>query len=229
MIQVILTDDHSIIRDGIRSLLSNETSMQIVGEAASGQALLELLKTGIEANVILLDIQMPEMNGFEVVSHLAKHRPDLRILMLSMVKDEKVVLQLLEAGAHGYLLKTTKRMELVYAIQLVAAGGIYIGADISATLLNQYCQASLAPTEESVPSPSQAPISAKVPTIDNLSSREVEVLKLIGEGLTNAEIADKLFVSKRTVDAHRQKVIEKTHVKNTAALIRYALEKGLID
>lgn len=169
------------------------------------------------ADVVLLDINMPEMDGFETTKAIKAQFPEVNVLVLSMLDHEKYVQQMFDAGAMGYTLKNIGQEELVHAIRMVAGGNKFISTEVALTFLNKLrniMPASAWQNHEKKPS--------------DLSAREIEVLKLIAEGMTNAEIADKLFTSKRTIESHRQNIIEKTQVKNTAALIKYALNNGLI-
>ena len=209
-------DDHQILRDGIEYLLKDEPSIELVGQASNGQELIDMLPEN-PADLVLLDLNMPEMDGFETIQHLTVHFPGVRVLVLSMVTPEKHIVKLMEMGALGYILKTVGKEELIHAIRKVANGQVYIGTDITMSLLKR-----------------TQPKAVRVENGTNgmpvdLSKREVEVLELISEGYSNQEIAEKLCVSKRTIDSHRQNLMEKTRVKNTAALIRFAITKGIIS
>ncbi|RAK66842.1 response regulator [Hymenobacter edaphi] len=212
MIRLLLVDDHTIIRDGIQALLADVPDFQVVGQARNGRELLDTLPD-TPADVVLMDLNMPELSGFEAVPLLRQQFPQVRVLILSMLDHEKYVQQVLEAGALGYVLKNASKEEIVHAIRTVAAGKPFLCTEIGLNLLSKLVQGPAAP-------------AAKKPS--DLSNRETEVLKLIAEGLTNAEIADKLFTSKRTIETHRQNIIEKTQAKNTAALIKFAMENGLL-
>ncbi|GAB2457761.1 DNA-binding response regulator [Hymenobacter qilianensis] len=214
MIRIILIDDHAIIRDGIRSLLREEPGLEVVGEAGSGEELLTTLAT-TPCDVVVLDLNMPGTDGFATIPQLREQYPEVRILVLSMLDNERYVAQAIGLGASGYALKSTGRAELLYAIKTVAAGRPYLCTVIGLALLRKM---------HSLESPSSAVARAA----SGLSKRELEVLTLIAEGLTNAEIADKLFTSKRTIETHRQNIIEKTQAKNTAALIKYAVSQGML-
>jgi DNA-binding NarL/FixJ family response regulator len=214
MIRLLLVDDHTIIRDGIQALLADVPDLQVVGQARNGRELLDILPD-TPADVVLMDLNMPEMSGFEAIPLLRQQFPEVRILILSMLDHEKYVHQVLEAGALGYVLKNASKEEIVYAIRTVGAGKSFLCTEVGISMLNKLVQGPTAP-----------PVGTKKPS--DLSNRETEVLKLIAEGLTNAEIADKLFTSKRTIETHRQNIIEKTNAKNTAALIKYAMENGML-
>lgn len=215
-IKVILVDDHTIIRDGIKALLKDNKEIEVVGEAGTGKELLDML-AHVDADVVMMDINMPELDGFETTTLLREQNSDLKVLILSMLDHENYIAKVLEAGASGYLLKNTGRDEMVCGIKIVAAGGQFISSSISLNLLRK------------LQNPNYKPANAEEKQTRDLSQREIEILKLIADGLTNAEIADKIFTSKRTVETHRQNIIEKTKAKNTAALIKYAISKGIIS
>jgi DNA-binding NarL/FixJ family response regulator len=216
MIRVLLTDDHTILRDGIRALLTLQPGLEVVGEAGNGQELLALLES-TPADVVLMDINMPVMDGFETMAHLREQYPDLRVLVLSMLDHENYVHRMLEAGAYGYVLKNADITEISHAIRTVAAGRPFLCTELGLDLLNKLVRTSVVVSEGN-----------RLKSGD-LSKRELEVLHLISEGLTNSEIADRLFTSKRTIETHRQNIIEKTQTKNTAALIKFAVSNGLLS
>lgn len=216
MIKILLVDDHKIIREGIRSLLKNEPKIEVIGEACNGQDMIELLGS-VYPDVILMDLNMPVMDGFEATKYIHDNHPDIRVIILSMLDHENYISKTLEAGASGYILKNTGRDEMIYAINTIANGNQFICTEIAFNLLKRI-QMNAVKTDTN---------GSRQP--GDLSKREIEVLRLIAEGFTNAEIADKLFTSKRTIESHRQHLIEKTQAKNTAALVKFALEKGIID
>jgi DNA-binding NarL/FixJ family response regulator len=215
-IKLILADDHQILREGVEAILGDEPTIQIVGQVSNGKELLELLNT-VEADVILMDLNMPELDGLETTEYMKKHHPEVKILMLSMVNSEKIVGQLMNAGAMGYLSKSSGRDELIHGIQQVASGRFHLGTDITLNVLKKSAPQAV----QVFDGPGHAPV--------DLSKREMEVLELISDGYSNQEIADKLCVSKRTIDSHRQNLMDKTQVKNTASLIKYAVSRGIIS
>lgn len=219
MIRLLLADDHKIIRDGIKSLLAEEPQIQVVGEAANGVELLDIL-THTTAEVALIDINMPEMNGFDTAKRMKEQFPTVKVLALSMLDHENYINQMLDAGASGFLLKTAGRQELVHAICSVAGGTPYICSEIALSLLQKL---------RNIQSGQRTSVENKEKTGSDLSKREIEVLQLIAQGYTNAEIAEQLFTSRRTIETHRQNLLEKTSSNNTATLIRYAISNGLID
>lgn len=234
MKHILIADDHTIIRDGLKAMLQlSDRSIRIVGEAANGKALLQLLNTmqgTPPVDLVLMDIDMPEMDGLTATRHIRKHFPEIKVIILSMLEDERFVTQAFQAGASGYLLKSVGYAELARAVEVVAEGGQYITAEITLNLLSKQ---PLATPQTAGPAEGQtavAEVSTQAPSREsNLTRRELEVLQLIAQGYTNAEIADRLFTSKRTVENHRQSLLEKTGSKNTALLIRYAIAHHLID
>lgn len=210
-IKLIVTDDHKIIREGIKALLAGDKSIKIVGEAHDSDSLMDLLKRE-KADIVLLDINMEGKNGIEITAELKEQYPDLKVVILSMLDYENYVSKAIENGARGYLVKNAGKDELSVALRLVASGSTFISPSISLNLLNNRSE-------------SNNPVHSEQ---ESLSKRELEVLHLIADGYTNAEIADKLFNSKRTIETHRQNILEKTRSKNTASLIKYAIKNGLI-
>lgn len=213
--RILLAEDHSIVRSGIRFLLEKETDMAVVAEATDGNEVLDMIKSGLQFDVLLADINMPEMGGIELISHLRTMRPETRSLVLSMIDEENSVLEAFSAGASGYLLKNVTKDEMIFAIHHVMTGNRYICSELAANMLVKLSQDTVAPSNRK-----------KVEV--GLSKREVEVLGLIAEGLTNNEIANKLFTSRRTIEGHRKNLIDKTGARNTATLIRFAVTNGLL-
>jgi DNA-binding NarL/FixJ family response regulator len=213
MTRIFLVDDHAVLRSGLRALLGQETSVQIVGEAINGQELLEKLPA-TPADVVLLDMNMPVLDGVATAQRLRTEFPDVRVLMLSMIDQPLRIGQAMAAGAHGYLLKNAERAEIMVGIRMVLSGKRFLCSDIGLSLLDTVLATELQHTAPTTVSP--------------LSRREQEVLQLVAEGLTTHQIADLLFTSKRTIETHRQNILEKTGAKNTAALIRYAIAQGFL-
>jgi DNA-binding NarL/FixJ family response regulator len=214
MSRIFLVDDHTIVRDGLRALLANEPEIEIVGEAGNGQELLDQLPT-TPADVVLLDANMPVLDGLATTLRLRTEFPQVRVLILSMLAHERYIGQLFDAGAAGYVLKSAEKGEILVAIQTVIAGRHFLCSDLGLNMLRKV----LAKDDE----PDEANKASR------LSRRESEVLQLLADGLTTNEIAEKLFTSKRTIETHRQNILEKTQTKNTAALIRLAVTQGLLD
>ncbi|MGI4872562.1 MAG: response regulator transcription factor [Janthinobacterium lividum] len=213
MIRLFLVDDHAVLRHGLRSLFLQEDSLQIVGEAEDGEQLLAQLPT-TPCDVVLLDLHMPVLDGLATTQRLHAEFPDVRVLILSMVDNERAIGQVLAAGAHGYVLKNAGHDEIVVAVHAVAAGRHFLCSELGLAMLKKVLVGAPEPTAK--------------PT-GGLSAREREILLLVADGLTTAQIADKLFTSPRTVESHRQNIMEKTGAKNTAALIKTAASQGWLS
>ena|SRR6218665_528230 len=217
MIRIVIADDHRIIRDGLKSLLADQKEMTIIGEAVTGQE--ALLKTQeLRPDILIADISMPEMNGIEMTKLLYKEEFDTKVLIVSMHDNEDYINQALEAGASGYLLKDSSKEELLKAIRAIERGETYCSGDVSKILLNKFLVSSRSKK-----------IKIEAEEKFELTRREKEILKLISDGLSNKEIATKLFVSTRTVDTHRYNVMQKLNVKNGAELVRMAFKLNLIN
>jgi DNA-binding NarL/FixJ family response regulator len=210
MTRVFLVDDHAVLRKGLRALLADEPGLTVVGEAADGQHLLDQLAT-TPTDVVLLDLHMSGLDGLATTQRLREAFPDVHILILSMEEHELSIGQVLQAGALGYVLKNADKGEILVAIQTVAAGKRFLCSELGLLMLDKLLA-------------TPAPVATQPP--NQLSQREREVLQLVANGLTNQEMADKLFTSKRTVETHRQNILEKTGAKNTAALVKYAAGHG---
>ncbi|MES2872242.1 MAG: response regulator transcription factor [Bacteroidota bacterium] len=217
-IKIVLAEDHKLVRTGIKSLLESENDIEIVAEASNGEELLELFNGTVNANEVLLitDINMPGVNGIDMIPVLLKSFPNLKTVVLSMLSNEKYVFKAFKSGANGYMLKNVASEELLFGIRhIVNNGGRYLCTELSMELLDRHLGRSYAFTDD-------------LPEVD-LSKREKEILSLIAEGFTNQEIADRIFTSKRTVEGHRQNLIDKTQSRNSAALIRYAVVRGIVN
>ena len=190
----------------------------MVGEAGNGAEVLALLET-TPADVMLMDVQVPVLDGLATVPELRRRFPEVRVRVLTMLDHENYVARMLEAGASGYVLKNAAITEITYAIRTVAAGHPFLCTEIGLNMLYKAAAQSHSGAQDAANGPAGA----------DLTARELEVLKLVAEGLTNGEIAEKLFASKRTVETHRQNIIAKTQATNTAALIRLAAGRGLIS
>jgi len=210
MIRLFLVDDHTVLRRGLRALFEPEPTLTIVGEAENGEQLLAQLPT-TPCDVVLLDLHMPGLDGLATTQRLRDEFPDVRILVLSMVDNERAIAQVLAAGASGYVLKNTGREEILAAVHAVAAGRRFLCSELGLAMLDKVLA---------------APTEADARPTGGLSAREQEVLQLVAEGLTTTQIAEKLFTSPRTVETHRQNIMEKTGTKNTAALIKAAASQG---
>jgi DNA-binding NarL/FixJ family response regulator len=211
-IHILIVDDHKIIRDGIRSLLLDHEDIYIQAEASNGVEALEILSKHPEIDVVLLDINMPVMDGLTCAQKIKDQEFNVKVLALTMLKEDQHIRAMVEFGASGYLLKDSGEDDLVDAIHAVANGKPYFSDEATAALLRQFLVKKTTETVRGM----------------DLTEREKDVLKLITNEYTNQEIADKLFISVRTVDAHRRNLMEKIGAKNMAGLVKYALEKGYV-
>lgn len=213
MIKVLIADDHKIFRDGLKSLMEGESDIKVIGDAADGNQVLLLLQN-LQPDVILMDISMGEAGGIATTQIVREKYPDIKVLVLSMHSESSYILKMLELGASGYMLKDAGKAEMLSAIRTVASGNSYYSSAVSAKLVEALTRRNKAVTKrDDIP----------------LTPRELEMLKLIAEEYSNQEIANKLFISIRTVDTHKRNLLEKLKVKNTAGLVKYALKKGLLE
>jgi DNA-binding NarL/FixJ family response regulator len=211
--KILLVEDHDIVRQGIRALIENDEQVEVIGEAGNGEEALTFLKNK-KPDLILMDMNMPLMNGTECTRRIKKDFPSIKILVLSMHEHENYLTDMLDAGADGYILKNTGKEELLDAIKKVMKGSIYIGPEFTMNLIHKFRSSN--------------GFSVLKRTAINLSDRENDVLQLIAEGMTNSEIAQKLFTSVRTIETRRKKLLEKTGTNNTATLIKYSVQNGLV-
>jgi len=215
-IKIILIDDHQIVRDGIKSLLSNNASIDIIGEAEDATTLFELLKTKIP-DVVLLDISLPNMSGIEVSKILSVEFPQIKILMLSMYTSEDFIFNALKSGIHGYLPKNTTQKELLQAINAVYNNQEYFSKCISDTILRSYVNSAKHGNTKSSNE------------LESLTSREREILQYVVEGSNNSNISKQLNISIRTVETHKTNIMHKLNLNNTVDLVKFALKNNLID
>jgi DNA-binding NarL/FixJ family response regulator len=214
-INVLVVDDHKIVRDGILSLLQDEPDICVISQAENGKDALEKIPI-VLPHLILIDISMPVMNGIECTREITKKYPEIKVLALTMLNELEHIKNMLSAGAGGYLLKNSGKEELVTAIKTVVAGQNYFSTEVKDMIMMEMVKKKSSPGKI---------IGEKVP----LTSRELDILELILQEFTNQEIADKLFISVRTVDAHRRNLLEKTGARNTAGLVKFAIENHLFD
>lgn len=212
MTTILLADDHAVLRAGLRLLLDAQPDLQVVGEAGDGGATLTLA-ADLQPDLILLDVNMPGLNGLEVLPLLQKAAPQTKVLILTMHDDEGYLKQALRAGAAGYALKKAADSELIAAVRVVLRGEVYVHPALTKSLLADYL-----PAQNSAADP-----------WDSLSDREQEVLKLVARGYTAAEIAAKLNLSAKTVETYRARGMEKLGLRSRAALVQLALQKGLLN
>lgn len=215
IIKLLLVDDHKVVRQGMKSLLEDENDIEIVGEAESGKEALEKIKE-LKPNLVLLDVNMPEMNGIEAAKKVKKDQHSPRILIFSMHNDPDYILKSIENGVDGYLLKDADKEEILNAMRTVHAGAKYFPPNVSAILVSAL----------------QGQGTVKVSTeqssvLSSISKKEREILELIAEGKSSKEIAEELELSIRTVSNHRANMLKKTGLNNTAELVRMATNEGI--
>lgn len=209
--KILLVDDHTLFRNGLKMLLDTLPGYEVIGEASNGREFLELIAK-FDYDIVFLDIEMPEINGIEAAKRAIELKPELKIITLSMYGDEEYYDQMVDAGAKGFLLKNTNLQEVKTAIDTVMDGGNYFSQELMQSLLRNYKSGKETKGLEA-----------------DLSEREIEILLLICSGLSNQEIGDQLFISKRTVEKHRANILCKSNCKNTAGLVMYAIKNQLIE
>jgi NarL family two-component system response regulator LiaR len=222
-IRVLLVDDHAILREGIRFLLTSSGEVDVVGEAGDGIEALELVEN-LQPDAVLMDISMPRMNGIEATKELKKRQPNLPVLILSMYDSDEYVVPILKAGAAGYVLKRAAAQDLVSALKAVVSGQVILDPTVA-----QMVMANLSEAGSQTTPASRERDEAAVQSLVHLTEREREVLTLIATGLTNQEIADKLYISIKTVQAHRANLMEKLDLHAAVDLTKFAIRSGLIS
>lgn len=210
-IRLLVVDDHSILRAGLRMLFAAEPDLQIVGEAASGQEAIEAVRT-LHPDVVIMDVAMPGMTGIEATRRIKESNPGTAVLALTMHEDEQYFFEMLNAGASGYIPKRAAPDDLIAAIHVVHQGNVFLHASLARFLIHDVLHGSAQPMVE----------------IEPLTEREREVLTLIAEGLTSREIGERLVVSPKTVDRHRENIMSKLNLHSRVELVKYAIERGLL-
>jgi two-component system, NarL family, response regulator NreC len=213
-IKVLLADDHTIVRQGLRALLESQEDIEVVGEAEDGRQAFEKTKE-LVPDVVVIDITMPNLNGVEATRQIKKLNQEIKVLVLTVHDNEEYVHQILQAGASGYLLKESAVSDLVSAINAVKKGDIFLSPSISKVVVKDYIRHAVEG-------------SGDFDSLDILTSREREVLQLIAEGHTNREVAHQLKLSVKTVDVHRSHIMEKLNIHDVTGLVKYSIRKGLI-
>ena len=212
--RIVIAEDHTILREGLRSLLSSDPNFEIIGEAEDGREAIRCVEK-FKPDLILMDLSMPRMNGMEAISEIKKRFKETKILVLTVHKTEEYILATLKAGADGYILKDSTHAELMMAVKNVLSGKQYISPGISEKVIEGYLEGRK---------------TLKTRTAwETLTQREREILKLIAEGYKNKEIADALCISVKTVEKHRANLMEKLNLHNVQALTTLAIEKGLVS
>jgi DNA-binding NarL/FixJ family response regulator len=212
-IKLLIADDHEIFRDGFKLMLSKFPEIILIGEAANGREMLELTGS-LNPDVILTDIKMPVMDGIEATKKITTLYPDKGIICLSMYDDDELIIEMLEAGATGYLIKNAGKEQIIEAIKTVYSGDPYYCKTTSHKLTQMIAKSRFNPYRKTEKT--------------EFSEREKEIIAFICTEMTNKEIADKLFISVRTVEGHRLKILEKMNVKNTVGLVVYAIKNGIV-
>ena len=211
IVTVLLAEDHTIVREGIRVLLEAQGDIEIVGEATNGKEAVAMTKE-LDPDLVIMDIAMPLLNGLEATSQIKRAKPNTKVLVLTMYTNEEYVLQMLKAGVNGYLVKKSAVADLIAAIEAVRKGEAFFSPSISNVVLKDYLRR----------------IDEEKEGLDLLTSREKEVLQLVAEGHTNRMVAELLGVSVKTINIHRTNIMSKLDIHNAAGLVRYAIQKGLI-
>ncbi|MES2590976.1 MAG: response regulator transcription factor [Bacteroidota bacterium] len=212
-IKIFILDDHKMLIDGLEALLMNELDYELIGTAQSAKDALALINKNVP-DIILSDINMPEMNGIEFTRELKKNYPAVKVIALSMFSEQSTISEMLDAGASGYILKNTGKKELLNALQKVAEGGMFFSDEVSAEMMKAMSERGRKKEEAA--------------TIF-LTKREKEIVQLIAKEYSNAKIAEALFISERTVETHRKNIFQKANTKTVVGLIKFAIENKLID
>ncbi|HLI89311.1 MAG TPA: response regulator transcription factor [Ktedonobacteraceae bacterium] len=213
-IRILLADDHTILRAGLKMMLNAQPDMEVVGEAQDGrQALQEAQR--LQPDIILMDITMPDMNGIEATKQIKKELPDVKVLILTMHEHEEYVFQALRAGASGYMLKEAADTDLISALRIIQSGQFYLSPAAQSVMVGDYLQRVRTGEEKD--------------SYSSLTEREREILKLVAEGYTNNQIAERLVISPKTVDTHRTHIMDKLNLHSRAELVKYAMRRGLLE
>jgi len=212
MINLILADDHHLIIDGITKLLEDETDIKIVATCSDGKQVLEILPK-LSVDLLLLDLDMPIMNGLHCAETVKQKYPEVKIAILTMHQEKALIKKFIEFGVDGYFLKTIKKDELVHAIKTIAKGADYFPSDVTKALLQKQ---------------SVTPNITQSQLLNELTKREIEIIQLVSQGFSNADIGKKLFISPRTADTHRTNIMRKLQIHSVAEIVRFAFQNKLI-
>ncbi len=212
-IRILLADDHTILRAGLKMMLNAQPDMEVVGEAQDGRQAIEETQK-LQPDIVLMDITMPDLNGIEATRQIKRLVPDVKILMLTMHEHDEYVFQALQAGASGYMLKEAADTELITALHVITSGQFYLSPTAQSVVVGDYLQKVRTGEERD--------------SYSSLTEREREILKLVAEGYTNNQIAERLVISPKTVDTHRTHIMDKLNMHSRAELIKYAMRRGLL-
>lgn len=212
-VKIALADDHKIVRDGIKTMLESQPEIEVVAEASNGNEILEKLDD-TSVDLVVMDISMPEKDGIQATKEIKEQYPNVKVLALTMSNDDLHIRQMIQAGASGYIMKSAGRKDLKDAIETIMSGKHYFSDEATQSIMMDLVKGK-----------------GKSTTMDavHITDRELEILELIVQEYTNQEIAEKLFISSRTVDAHRRNLLQKTGARNTAGLVKYAFQHNLIS
>lgn len=216
-VKILIADDHQLIIDTLTLLLKDAPDMDVLEEANNGAEVLQILQRR-KVDLVLMDIEMPELDGIEATMQIRAKYPDVKVMALSGTKEKKTITKMLDAGASGFVLKNCTKDELISAIRKIARGSKYFSSDVSEALMDIMTESK----------EKQKSVTAIIQR-DQLTPREIEIIKLLAEGMSSPDIAKKLFRSSRTIDTHRTNIMKKIGVHNIAGLIKYAIQNGIIE
>jgi len=212
--KIVIAEDHTILRAGLRALLSGQNGLEVIGEAGDGREAIRKVDT-LQPDLLLIDLSMPKLNGIDAIREIKSQHPEIKIIVLTVHKSDEYIIAALKAGANGYMLKDASQNELLLAIDYVINGKTFLSPSISDKVVDAFLNTDKKDKPAAV--------------LDNLTAREREILKLVAEGNTNKKIADHLCISLKTVEKHRSNLMKKLDLRNTAALTAYAIEKKMVD
>ncbi len=211
-VRIFLADDHSVLRDGLEMLLETQPDFEVIGAAANGREAIEQIQQ-LEPNIAILDIAMPEVNGLDVARHVNRNCPKTQVIMLSMHRTTEHIIQALEAGARGYVLKESVSEDVIGAIRAVHAGGRYLSQAVSCVAVDYYVRL----------------VGSRSSPLERLNEREREVLRALAEGQTSSEIAEQMGLSPKTVDNYRSSIMQKLDIHHLPGLVKFAIQHGVIS
>jgi two-component system response regulator NreC len=212
--KIVIAEDHTILRAGLRALLSGQNGLEVIGEAGDGREAIRKVDT-LQPDLLLIDLSMPKLNGIDAIREIKSQHPEIKIIVLTVHKSEEYIIAALQAGANGYMLKDASQNELLLAIDYVINGKTFLSPSISDKVVDAFLNTDKKDKPGAV--------------LDNLTAREREILKLVAEGNTNKKIAEHLCISLKTVEKHRSNLMQKLDLRNTAALTAYAIAKKMVD